>query len=141
MPEGRYVIEQAPVRDGRGSERGVVGEGAVGSRIAGRVRLFRYEVRCWREGVIPDLVEAVESPQRLTDDGRLAQRVLDLVPGAPRAVWGRDELRLGEMWNSNSLIAWVLARSGIDAGSVHLPEHGRAPGWSAGLELVRRQEV
>ena len=32
VPEGRFVIEQAPVRDSSGSERGVVAEGAVGSR-------------------------------------------------------------------------------------------------------------
>ena len=36
VPEGRFVIEQAPVRDGNGAERGVVAEGAVGSRRAGR---------------------------------------------------------------------------------------------------------
>ena len=29
---GRYVIEQAPVPDGRGKERGVVAEGPVGAR-------------------------------------------------------------------------------------------------------------
>jgi hypothetical protein len=46
VPEGRFVIEQAPAwRDS--SERGVVAEGAVGSRAAGRFRLFRYEIRCW----------------------------------------------------------------------------------------------
>jgi len=32
VPEGRFVIEQAPVRDSNGGERGVVAEGAVGSR-------------------------------------------------------------------------------------------------------------
>ncbi len=32
VPEGRFVIEQAPIRDGNGGERGVVAEGAVGSR-------------------------------------------------------------------------------------------------------------
>src|SRR5687767_674928 len=29
VPEGRFVIEQAPVRDSNGGERGVVAEGAV----------------------------------------------------------------------------------------------------------------
>lgn len=38
----RFVIEQAPVRDGRGEQRGVVAEGPVGSRWAGRLRIFRY---------------------------------------------------------------------------------------------------
>ena len=105
MPEGRYVIEQTPVPDSNGAERGVVAEGAVGSRWAGRFRIFRYEVRCWCGGIIPDIDEAVESPQRLTDDPEVAQRVLDLAPHVPKAVWGRDELAAGEMWNSNSLIA------------------------------------
>lgn len=55
VPEGRFVIEQAPVRDPNGAERGVVAEGAVGARWAGRFRIFRYEVRRWRNGVIPDV--------------------------------------------------------------------------------------
>jgi hypothetical protein len=137
--EGRFVIEQAPVRDGNGGERGVVAEGAVGSRWAGRFRIFRYEVRCWRGGIIPDVDEAVESPQRLTDDPALAQRVLELAPQVPTAVWARDELAAGEMWNSNSVISWLVARSGLDAESIDLPAGGRAPGWDAGLVVARRQ--
>jgi len=141
VPEGRFVIEQAPVRDGNGLERGVVAEGAVGSRWAGRVRIFRYEVRRWCGGIIPDVEEAVESPQRLTDDPDAAQRVLDLAPQVPTAVWGRDELAAGEMWNSNSLVAWLLARSGLDAESIRPPADGRAPGWGAGLVVARRRET
>jgi hypothetical protein len=141
VPEGRFVIEQAPVRDGNGRERGVVAEGAVGSRRAGRFRIFRYEVRRWCGGIIPDVSEAVESPQRLTDDPDLAQRVLDLTPHVPTAVWGRDELAAGEMWNSNSIIAWLIARSGLDAESIRTPVGGRAPGWNAGLVVARRQET
>ena len=34
VPEGQFVIEQAPVSDSNGEERGVVAEGAVGSRWA-----------------------------------------------------------------------------------------------------------
>ena len=52
VPEGRFVIEQAPIRASDGADRGVVVEGAVGSRWAGRMRIFRYELRCWRDGVI-----------------------------------------------------------------------------------------
>ena len=137
VPEGRFVIEQAPVRDGSGSERGVVAEGAVGSRWAGRFRIFRYEVRCWRDGVIPDADEAVESPRRLRDDPKVARRVLDLVADAPTAVWGRDELGAGEMWNSNSLTAWLLAGCGLPAESIQPPAGGRAPGWHAGLVVAR----
>jgi hypothetical protein len=138
VPEGSFVIEQAPVRDRNGAERGVVAEGPVGTRAAGRFRLFRYEVRRWRDGVIPDVDEAVESPRRLSDDPDIARTLLGLVPSVPRVVWGRDELNAGEMWNSNSLISWLLARSGIDAENLHPPGNGRAPGWYSGLVVAKR---
>jgi hypothetical protein len=132
------VIEQAPVSDSNGAQRGVVAEGAVGARWAGRFRIFRYEVRCWRDGAIPDVAEAVESPQRLSGDARQAQRLLDLVPSVPTPVWGRDELGAGEMWNSNSIISWLIERSGIAAETIQLPKGGRAPGWEAGIAVARR---
>jgi hypothetical protein len=139
VPEGQFVIEQAPVWRSD-VERGVVSEGAVGSAWLGRFRLFRYELRCWPEGVIPDLDEAIDSPQRLTDDPAVAQRVLDLVPSVPSPVWGRDEMHAGEMWNSNSVISWLIERSGLAADAARLPENGRAPGWNAGLVVARRDE-
>jgi hypothetical protein len=138
VPEGRFVIEQAPAW-GTSEERGLVAEGPVGIRAAGRFRLFRYEVRRWRDGDIPDAAEAVESPQRLIDDTDLARRVLELVPTMPTPVWGRDELHTGEMWNSNSFISWLLVRSGLDVSAIHPPAGGRAPGWHAGLVVARRQ--
>jgi hypothetical protein len=141
VPEGAFVIEMAPIRDGNGTLRGVVAEGAVGSRWARSLRIFRYEIRRWRDGVIPDVGEAVDSPRRLTDDPLLAQRVLELVPAVPTPVWGRDELQAGEMWNSNSLISWLIARSGLGVEAVHPPAGGRAPGWRAGLVVARRQET
>jgi hypothetical protein len=104
VPEGRFVIEQTPVPDLSGKQRGVVAGG----------------------------------PQLLTADERLARRVLDLVPEVPTPVWGRDELGTGETWNSNSVISWVIARSGIDAESLRPPAGGRAPGWRAGLVVARR---
>ena len=134
----KYVIEQAPVHDWSGKDRGVVAEGAVGSRWAGRFRIFRYEIRLWLGGNIPDVAEAVDSPQRLTTDEDRARRVLGVVAQVPTPVWGRDELGTGEMWNSNSVIAWVIARSGIDTASVQPPTGGRAPGWQAGLVVARR---
>ena len=140
-PSGRFVIEQAPVRDNNGAERGVVAEGPVGSRVAGRFRIFRYEVRRWRDGVIPDVDEAVASPQLLTDDPSRAQQLLDLVPDVPTPVWGRDELGAGEMWNSNSLISWLIVHTGLDIATIQLPVRGRAPGWDAGLVVARRQMI
>ena len=138
VAEGEFVIEMAPIPDGSGTLRGVVAEGAVGSRWARPLRIFRYENRRWREGVIPDVEEAVDSPRRLTDDPALAQRLLDLVPEVPTPVWGRDELHAGEMWNSNSLISWLIVRSGLSVETVHAPAGGRAPGWRAGVVVARR---
>ena len=138
VPEGRYAIEVTPVSSGDAAERGVVAGGAVGARAAGRLRIFRYEVRRWLGGEIPDLAEAVESPQRLAGDLATARRVLELVPRAPTPVWGRDELRAGEMWNSNSLVSWLLVQAGLPPESARLPARGRAPGWDAGIVVARR---
>ena len=137
----RYTIEVAPSPDADGARRGVVATGAVGSRCLGRLRLFRYEVRCWRGGSIPDLGAAAGGPRRLTSDPRVARRLLDLVTSVPTPVWGRDELAAGEMWNSNSMIAWLIATAGLSTGDLLPPAHGRAPGWSAGLEAARRSGV
>jgi hypothetical protein len=138
VPEGRFVIEQAPAWRDPG-ERGVVAEGAVGSGFLGHLRLFRYEIRRWQDGSIPDIAEAVESPVQLSEEVMIARRLLALVPQVPTPVWGRDELRAGEMWNSNSLISWLIVRSGLDVDSVHPPAGGRAPGWHAGIVLARRE--
>jgi hypothetical protein len=137
-PEGRFVIEQTPIPDTQGDRRGVVLEGPVGSRLAGRFRLFRYEVRRWRDGVIPDIAEAVSSPVRMTDDPVRASRILDLAPSVPTLVWGRDEGHTGDMWNSNSVISWLLASAGLDPGGIQPASGGRAPGWRAGLEIAAR---
>jgi hypothetical protein len=140
VPEATFVIEQAPVHDWSGVDRGVVAQGAVGSRWAGRFRIFRYEIRLWRDGYIPDVAEAVDSPRRLASDVARARRVLDQVSKVPTPVWGRDELGTGEMWNSNSVIAWVIARSGIATDSIRPPGGGRAPGWHAGLLVALRHD-
>ena len=134
----RYTIEMAPVWNGPDTDRGVVAEGAVGSRRLSRLRLFRYEIRRWLGGSIPDVAEARDSPRRLSEDPATALRLLAHVPDVPTLVWGRDERRTGEMWNSNSVIAWVLAAAGIDAWSIDPPADGRAPGWTAGLAIARR---
>jgi hypothetical protein len=139
-PEGMFTIESAPVRPSDGPDRGVVAEGAVGSARLGRWKLFRYELRCWQDGVIPDLAEAVDSPRRLSDEPEQARALLALMPEVPTPVWGRDELQAGEMWNSNSFVAWLLARTGVDSDSIEPPAGGQAPGWHAGVALARRQQ-
>jgi hypothetical protein len=133
----RFVIEMTPAWGASHNAEGAVASGPVGARILGRSRLFRYEVHCWRDGVIPDRDFAVGGPQVLTGDDDVARRILDLAPTFPTATWGRDELRTGDMWNSNSLIAWLLSCAGIPAGDLALPPRGRAPGWAAGLAVAR----
>jgi hypothetical protein len=140
VPEGRFVIENAwPIPDADGRSRGVVVEGPVWSRPVARFRFLRYEVRRWQDGVIPDAREAVGGPQRVCHDQRVARRCLDLVDSVPAMVWGRDEVGAGEMWNSNSVISWLLARSGITTEALRPPPGGRAPGWQAGLAVARRR--
>ena len=132
----RFVIEMTPAWGNKHEDRGVVREGSVGIPRLGRSRFFRYEVRRWRNGNIPDVSDAVDSPQRLSSDAGRAQRVLDLVPDFPTLTWGRDELRTGDMWNSNSLTAWLLACSGHETELIGPPLDGRAPGWVAGLVVA-----
>jgi hypothetical protein len=139
VPEGRYIVENTPVADDRGRERGVVAEGPVGARWAGRWRIFRFELRRWRNGVIADISEAVDSPRRLSNDLSDARRLLELVPQMPTLTWGRDELGVGEMWNSNSMISWLIARTGLDVESIRPPAGGRAPGWNAGMAAAARE--
>jgi hypothetical protein len=67
VPVARYVIEMTPIRS-RWAGRQVVAIGVVGARWAGRFRIFRYEVLRWRDGVIPDVAQAVDSPRHLADD-------------------------------------------------------------------------
>jgi hypothetical protein len=138
VPDGRFVVEQAPVIDADGPARGVVVEGPVGFRWLGRFRVFRYEVRCWAGGEIPDLDQAVGGAVLVAGGNVTARRLLDLVATVPAPVWGRDELAAGEMWNSNSVVSWLLVRSGVDLSTVTLPPGGRAPGWDAGRVVAAR---
>ena len=137
VADGRHVIEMTPIPDSHGDQRGVVAEGAVGSAWLGKLRVFRYEIHRWNNGVIPDADQATATTtlQLAPAD---AQRLLDLVPKVPTPVWGRDDLDAGEMWNSNSVTSWILRRSGVDTTQLAPPHGGRAPGWDAGLVVAAR---
>ena len=140
VPEGRYVLEMTPIPDRFGVQRGVVAEGPVGLKILGRFRMFRYEIHCWRDGVIPDEREAVHPTTLISNDHTLAPRLLSIVGEVPTPVWGRDELHAGDMWNSNSVISWLLGSAGLAVNEIQPPPRGRAPGWSSGLEVAKRQQ-
>lgn len=132
------AIEMGPVWNVPDVDRGVVAEGPVGAWWLGHLRAFRYEVRCWAGGSVPDVAWAVDSPVHLGGDPARAAAALEVVREVPVLTWGRDELGAGEMWNSNSAVAWVLARSGHDADAIAPPRGGRAPGWAAGVRLAGR---
>jgi hypothetical protein len=133
---GHVTVEVAPVPDGDAAARGVVAEGAVGVAWLRRLRIFRYEVRRWPGGAIPDLRFAVASPVTVTADPAEVTAVLDALAEVPAPVWGRDELGLGEMWNSNSVVAFALSRAGVLAAAGDPPAGGRAPGWDAGVRAA-----
>lgn len=137
VPEGRFVVETMwPRPDGDSDSRGVVLDGDVWGSVLGRSRIFRYEVRCWRDGVLPDAGEAVGGPRRVSDGDEQARSLLAAADSVPALVWGRDEMGTGEMWNSNSVISWLLVQSGVPMGSIRPPEIGRAPGWDAGIAVA-----
>jgi hypothetical protein len=78
----------------------------------------------------------VGGPQRVSSDEAKARQVLELVASVPALVWGRDEMGAGDMWNSNSVVAWLLERAGLEAASIRTPDGGRAPGWTAGIVIA-----
>ena len=83
--------------------------------------------------MLPDAAEAVGGPRLLSADPAAARRLLGMVASVPNLTWGRDQLGVGDMWNSNSVISWLLVRSGIPMDVIQPPPGGRAPGWDAGL--------
>jgi hypothetical protein len=135
-----HVVEMAPAWGAPAVDRGVVAQGPVGVRWLGRSRLFRYEVRCWRDGRIPDREWAVGEPVLLTTDPDDVARLLRHVRDVPALTWGRAVGPTHDMWNSNSVVAWLLATSGLPT-DLAPPDGGSAPGWAAGLARATREGV
>jgi hypothetical protein len=133
-----HVIEMAPAWGHDGASHGVMMTGPVGLRCLGRSRLFRYEVRCWRNGTIPDKQEAPAPPSTFPLDLTGALALIARVADVPQHTWGRDAFGTGDMWNSNSVISWLLLTSGIDAADLNPPMGGAAPGWAAGISAAER---
>jgi hypothetical protein len=138
VPEGQFVVENCwPIPNAEGPARGVTVEGPVWSPHLSRFEAFRYEVRRWANGYIADAADSVDSPRCLSRDQADARRVLALTETVPAAVWGRDQLGNGDMWNSNSVIAWLLATAGLPAAEIKPPPNGRAPGWATGIAIAQ----
>lgn len=138
LSAARFVVETMWPRPDRGTAtRGVLVEGAVFSEVLGFTRLFRYEVRRWRDGLLPDADHAVGGARLVLAGVEPAVRLLDLVERVPPLTWGRDPTGSGDMWNSNSVVSWLLTMGGADMSDTLPPPHGRAPGWGAGVEVAR----
>lgn len=129
------MIEMAPAWGPHPGERGVVKTGPVALRWLGRSRAFRYEVRCWPGGTIPDRRWAVGAAVTVTRDPVAVARIVDGVHCAPALPWGRRVAGTRDMWNSNSLVAWLLAHADLPTDQAP-PLGGRAPGWDAGAYLA-----
>jgi hypothetical protein len=140
LPDARYVVEMAPAWGVPAPERGVVATGPVGRVALGRSRLLRYEVRCWRDGVLPDRGWAVGPPLVLLVGGDRAGRVRHAVSRVPRFTWGADPFGVGDPWTSNSIVSWLLAGAGVDAGALAPPDGGAAPGWRSGILAANERE-
>jgi hypothetical protein len=141
LPEGRFVIETMwPSPDADLADRGVVQQGDVGGRLLGLLPWFRYEIRCWQDGDLPDAAAAIGGPQTITHDIVVARRLLEETRRVPRLVWGRDQMATGEMWNSNSVISWLLTRVGLPMDGIRPPPGTRAPGWDAGIVIAHAND-
>jgi hypothetical protein len=134
-----YAIEMGPVWNVADPDRGAICQGPVGAPWLGRFRAFQYEVR-WPGGYIPDITEAVDSPRRVSEARSQVAAVLAALRRVPPLTWGRDELRTGDMWNSNSIVSWALACTEHNMATLRPPAHGRAPGWNAGMVLAAREQ-
>lgn len=131
----RTVIEMTPAWGQPADASGVVREGPVGLRPLGRWRLFRYEVRAWPDGAIPDRAYAVDSPTAIPLTPAARDALFASLAEVPPLTWGRPVVPGGDMWNSNAVISWLLTRAGVDATRLSPPRGGSAPGWSAGIAL------
>lgn len=135
----RFVVETMwPQPDRNGETRGVVGEGPVFASWLSVTRVFRYEVRCWPNGSLPDAEAATGGPRMISDDVSIAERLLALTELVPTLTWGRDVAGVGDMWNSNSVISWLLACGGVEMSAISPPDGGRAPGWETGIAVAQR---
>ena len=150
----RYVIEMAPVWSPDNPAHCGVCEGPVGMRGLGRSRLFRYEVRRWRDGVIPDASAAVDGPISVKTDPARAARLIELVPlfPPPRGVatsWppGYVELQLAGLvaarlqrprhQHHRSARPWTSAGMGLRTGRRRPPKRVREGNSRRGDQFFR----
>jgi hypothetical protein len=131
VPEGRFIVETMwPSPDGNTESRGVVVEAPVFARRLSFTRVLRYEVRCWRDGILPDSDHAIGGPQLLSDDLELGRRLLQTADIVPALIWGRDQSAVGDMWNE---LGDLLAPHPYRSADRDVPASGRrARSWMGG---------
>jgi len=90
----------------------------------------------------PDVVFRTDAGARPVDAApvhgapAVAARVLATAPRFAHLGRPRDEIVAGEMWNSNSVVAWLLATAGLPADRLHPPPRGVERLTFAGLEVA-----
>ena len=87
----------------------------------------------WQDGIIPDVDWALGPPTQFPLSLLDTRALLARVELTPRLTWGSDPFGIGDMWNSNSLVSWLLETSGINAAELTPPADGSAPGWRSGI--------
>ena len=110
--------------------------GPVGISIAGRLRLFRYQLVCRETDSLPDEGWAINSPVLLSTDAAFGKRLMALAPLVPANVWvaGRPApRRCGHLIRPSR---WLLHRTGLDAAALQRPPGTQAPGWAAGIQVA-----
>ncbi|MDS1116049.1 hypothetical protein RD149_20095 [Gordonia westfalica] len=72
----------------------------------------------------------------LTTDRAKARALVGNVRDVPPLIWGRNVEPVDDMWNSNSVVSWLLVTADIPTAAVTPPAGGSAPGWQAGVVLA-----
>ena len=126
-----FTVELMPAPSGPNHRNEVTGP--VGIALAGKLRLFRYQVCLLPNASLPDEQWAVEPPVRLSDDAEAVRAIVEASHVVPAYTWGRRRPRHPEMWTSDSALAWILHRAGLRPQDILIPPGCRAPGWFAGL--------
>lgn len=135
LPEGgecnRYIIELTESVSDK-AESAKVGE-TVQHNIFGP---FGYTIRLYRNGQEEDH-ERSKPRILLTNDCGIASNIVAFVKAQeiPDLDYGKKiGTRSGaaDRWTSNSVVAWLLQRTGLNPGGIFPPDGGIAPGWDAG---------
>ena len=140
IPEGRFVIEMTPIPDLHGERRGVVAEGPVGAKWAGSA--FEHSGTRSADGETAPSPTSTR-PRRPSPSTSISPARNDSSTWCRRCrhpCGDATSSDAGEMWNSNSVVSWLLASSGIDVAQIQPPPGGRAPGWTAGVVVAARDQ-